>query len=104
MKLRTPNEFSFVFNYKKKITSPHLFIHFCQNDLGVYQLSFIVSKKSESLAVKRNYMRRSIREIIKNQLSKPFSFDMIIRVRKSFYKDSFDDLNQEIKTLIASIK
>ena len=49
-------------------------------------------------------MRRSIREIIKNQLSKPFSFDMIIRVRKSFYKDSFEDLNQEIKTLIASIK
>jgi len=29
---------------------------------------------------------------------------MIIRVRKSFYKDSFEDLNQEIKTLIASIK
>jgi ribonuclease P protein component len=104
LKLRTPNEFSFVFNYKKKITSPHLFIHFCPNDLGVYRLGFIVSKKSESLAVKRNYMRRSIREIIKNQLSKPFSFDMIIRVRKSFYKDSFDDLNQEIKTLIASIK
>ena len=104
MKLRTPNEFSFVFNYKKKITSPHLFIHFCPNVLGDYRLGFIVSKKSESLAVKRNYMRRSIREIIKNQLSKPFSFDMIIRVRKSFYKDSFDDLNQEIKTLIASIK
>ena len=104
MKLRTSDEFSFVFNYRKKITSPHLFIHYCPNDQDNYRLGFIVSKKSELLAVKRNYMRRSIREIIKNQLLSSFPFDMIIRVRKSFYKESFDDVNKEIKTLIASIK
>ena len=104
MKLRTADEFSFVFNYKKKISSPHFFIHYCPNDLGNYRLGFIVSKKSESLAVKRNYMRRSIREIIKLQLLRPFPFDMIIRVRKTFYKNSFHDVTKEIKALITSIK
>lgn len=104
MKLRTADEFSFVFNYKKKISSPHLFIHYCPNHLGNYRLGFIVSKKTESLAVKRNYMRRSIREIIKLQILRPFPFDMIIRVRKTFYRDSFHDVTNEIKTLINSIK
>jgi ribonuclease P protein component len=89
---------------KKKISSPHLFIHYCPNDLGNYRLGFIVSKKTESLAVKRNYMRRSIREIIKLQLLRPLPFDMIIRVRKTFYRDSFHDITNEIKMLITSIK
>jgi len=104
LKLRTADEFSFVFNYKKKIISSHLFIHYRPNDESHYRLGFIVAKKIETLAVKRNYMRRAIREIIKLQLLKPFSFDIIIRVRKSFYKDSFDDLTDEIKKLLLSIK
>ncbi len=49
-------------------------------------------------------MRRSIREIIKLQLLRPLPFDMIIRVRKTFYRDSFHDVTNEIKMLITSIK
>jgi len=66
-------------------------------------LGYVVSNKIEKLSVRRNYMRRSIGEIFRNQITFKASFDIVIRVHKTFYKENFKQIENEIKNLIKSL-
>jgi len=104
MKLINADDFSSVFNYRKRLSSSHLYIHYCPNNFRYYRLGFVVAKKIEKLAVKRNYMRRSLREVIKQHFPKIVAFDIVVRVHNSFYKDAFHEIENEIKLLLLNIK
>ena len=103
-KLLNSDDFSSVFNFKKRLNSSHFFFHLAPNHLGHYRLGFVIGKKMEKNAVKRNYMRRSIREVLKSLLSKNFSFDIVVRVQKSFYRSEFSKIKSELELLIGRIE
>ena len=91
MKLVNSIEFTAVFNHKKRLSSKNLFLYYRPNAMGKNRLGFVVPKRIEKLAVRRNYMRRSLREIFKNifKSNDHYSFDFIVSIKKTFYKDDF---------------
>jgi len=44
-----------------------------------------------------------IRQIIREQITIQASFDIVIRVHKTFYKENFKQIENEIKSLIKSL-
>lgn len=77
-----------------------MFIHHAPNLLNHHRVGFVIGKKTEKRAVRRNYMRRSIREVLKIILPPSFSFDIVIRVHKTFYRNDFNQMRSELEELI----
>jgi ribonuclease P protein component len=48
-------------------------------------------------------MRRTIREVLKELLPQNFSFDIVIRVHKSFYRNDFNQIKLEVEGLIGRL-
>ena len=49
-------------------------------------------------------MRRSIREILKDLLPQNFSFDIVVRVHKSFYRNESSQIKSELELLIGRVE
>ena len=103
-KLLNADDFSSVFSFRKRLNPPHLFFHLAPNLLGHHRLGFVIGKKIEKRAIRRNYMRRSIREMLKDLLPQNFSFDIVVRVQKSFYRNEFSQIKSELQLLIGRTK
>ena len=103
LKLRNAEDFSAVFNFRKRLSSPHIYFHYAPNTKSHPRLGFIVSNKTEKLSVRRNYMRRLLREILKDKLSYNISFDIVIRVHKAFYKENYKQIEGEVVGLIKAL-
>ena len=67
------------------------------------RLGFIISNKIEKLSVRRNYMRRLLREILKQQLSAEAPFDIIVRVHKAFSRKNINQIDNEVRNLIKGL-
>lgn len=103
-KLIKADEFSSVFNFRKRYTTQYVVIHYQPNDLNQSRLGLVASKKVAKSAVVRNYMRRVIRECFRqNPLVHTLSYDFVIRINKPFnpaqFKQVNDDFNQCIFVL-----
>ncbi|EAR62568.1 ribonuclease P protein component [Neptuniibacter caesariensis] len=83
LRLLTGRDFQFVFDDAQlKVPDQPLLILARPNNLGQPRLGFVISKKNVRQAVKRNRVRRIIRESFRlNQHSLP-SVDIIILARK----------------------
>ena len=85
------------------MSSFHLYFHYAPNKKSQLRIGFVISTKIEKLSVKRNYMRRLLRELLKQQLSFNAPLDIVVRVRKTFSKDNFKKVEDEIKIMIKSL-
>ncbi len=102
-KLIKTDEFSSVFNFRKRITAKFLAVHYQPNSLGHARLGLVVGKKIAKRAVHRNYMRRVLREFFRTQQHKISAVDLVVRVQKKFEKQDFVHIKQEFDGLIAKI-
>jgi ribonuclease P protein component len=102
-KIVKTDDFSSVFNLRKRIASPHLVMRYKPNDLNRPRLGLIVGKKTAKLAVWRNYMKRVLRELFRiNQHQLP-ALDLVIQVQKPFEKADFLQIKQEFEQLILKL-
>ena len=102
-KIVKTDDFSSVFNLRKRIASQHLVMRFRLNVANVPRLGLIVSKKTAKLAVQRNYMRRVLRELFRlNQQQLPI-IDLVIQVQKPFKKPEFMLIKQEFEILLSKL-
>ena len=102
-KLVKTDEFSSVFNFRKRISSQHLVIHYQPNTKQHARLGLVVGKKIAKSAVSRNYMRRVLREFFRLNQHEITHVDLVIRVQKKFgrvdfiqIKDQFDGLMNKL--------
>ena len=102
-KLCNSEDFTTVFNFRKRLSSPHIYFHYSPNSKSYPRLGFVISTKIEKLSVRRNYMRRLLREILKQELSLETSLDIVVRVHKTFSKENLRQINIEIKNLIKGL-
>ncbi len=102
-KLIKTDEFSSVFNFRKRISARFLVVHYQPNTLAHARLGLVVGKKIAKLAVDRNYMRRVLREFFRVQQHTINHVDLVIRVQKKFEKEDFVQVKQEFVTLIAKV-
>lgn len=102
-KLIKTDEFSSVFNFRKRISAKYLAVHYQPNQIGNARLGLVVGKKVAKRAVDRNYMRRVLREFFRIQQYEINHVDLVIRVQKKFEKEEFIQIKQEFDTLIAKV-
>ena len=102
-KLIKTDEFSSVFNFRKRITAKFLAVHYQPNTLAFARLGLVVGKKIAKRAVHRNYMRRVLREFFRTQQHTISAMDLVVRVQKKFEKQDFMQIKQEFDGLIAKI-
>ena len=97
------DDFSSVFNLRKRIASRHLVMRYRLNEANMPRLGLIVSKKTAKSAVQRNYMRRVLRELFRlNQPQLPI-IDLVIQVQKPFNKPEFTLIKQEFEILLLKL-
>jgi ribonuclease P protein component len=97
------DDFSSVFNLRKRIASQHLVMRYRPNEAKLTRLGLIVSKKTAKLAVQRNYMRRVLRELFRlNQQQLP-AIDLVIQVQKAFDLPNFVQIKQEFESLLLKL-
>ena len=98
-KLVKTDDFSSVFNLRKRIANRYLVMRYRPNDKKVARLGLIVAKKTAKLAVQRNYMRRVLRELFRlNQHQLP-AMDVVVQVQKVFEKPDFIEVKQAFNDL-----
>ena len=81
-------EFAYIYKKGIKIYSDNFIIIFTPNNDLFSKFGIVISTKTEKLAVRRNQMRRQIKNIIEknlNEITKNKNF--IIIIKKSFYQD-----------------
>lgn len=102
-KLIKTDEFSSVFNFRKRISARFLVVHYQPNTTTHARLGLVVGKKIAKLAVDRNYMRRVLREFFRVQQHTINQVDLVIRVQKKFEKQDFIQIKQEFDALLAKV-
>ena len=102
-KLIKTDEFSSVFNFRKRIGAKFLAIHYQPNGQEYARLGLVVGKKVAKLAVHRNYMRRVLRELFRIRQHEINQVDLVVRVQNKFDRTDFDLITQEFNALITKI-
>jgi ribonuclease P protein component len=102
-KLIKTDEFSSVFNFRKRIFAQYLAVHYQPNTLGHARLGLVVGKKVAKSSVQRNYMRRVLREFFRLRQRAINPLDLVVRVQKKFNKKDFLSVEQEFDALIKKI-
>ncbi len=97
------DDFSSVFNFRKRINTPYLAMHYQPNAHQRARLGLVVSKKIAKLAVSRNYMRRVLRELFRLKQHEICHVDLIIRVQKKYSNRDFKQIKQEFDMLIVKL-
>jgi ribonuclease P protein component len=104
-KLKKTDEFSFVFSFRKRFYGEWLFANIMPNQQDHHRYGLVVSKKVAKLAVKRNYMKRVLRELLRAQSSPVASgFDVVLQVRKAFQHEDFPAIQRDLSQLLTRLK
>ena len=98
-KLVKTDDFSSVFNLRKRIANKHLVMRYRPNDKNGARLGLIVAKKIVKLAAQRNYMRRVLRELFRLKQHELPAVDVVIQVQKVFKKPDFIEVKQAFNDL-----
>ena len=101
-RLRRRSEFSALFQTGKRIHSEYLTVILCKNTSGMRRIGLVVGKKVEKAAVRRNRMKRLLREFFRlNKHRLPASQDILIVARKNFSSMKYQDLCRELEKVLA---
>jgi ribonuclease P protein component len=102
--IRKTDEFSSVFSFRKRFSTDFLVVHYQPNAAFETKVGFVVAKKVAKLAVDRNYMRRVLRELCRQELHVLTGVNIVIQVRKPFKNRDFLLLKQELAMLFDKIQ
>lgn len=102
--IRKTDEFSSVFSFRKRFSTAFLVIHYKPEDALETKVGFVVAKKVAKLAVDRNYMRRVLRELCRQELHLLSGVNIVIQVKKPFKNSHFLILKQELVMLFDKIQ
>lgn len=99
IKLTKTDEFSSVFDFRRRISTEHLVVHFRPNQFGYARLGLVAAKKVAKTAVARNYMRRVLRTFFQMHQSSLPACDLVFQVRKKFGRAEFANIQQQFNYL-----
>ncbi|WP_256207882.1 ribonuclease P protein component [Nitrosomonas sp. Nm166] len=100
-------EFSAVINFKYRASGNLIQVYAKPNDLLYARIGLIVSKRIEPHAVKRNWIKRILRETFRKSQHNDAHFkkmDWVIRVRRSVTKNDSTQLVAETQLLMVQLQ
>ncbi len=94
-RLKKEKDFDRVFKEGKGVVSDEVVIKFIKNDLNNNRFGFIVSKKVSKKAVRRNRIKRVLREQVRSIIQDmSVGWDIIIIARPKISENKSSDINQ----------
>lgn len=99
-RLSLKRDFKNVFDTGKNSSIPEITLKYCQNNLNHPRLAIIISSKVSKSAVKRNQLRRRIREILRKKLDLNTKHDLIFITRPEILNRKFPELQIIIERLL----
>ncbi len=94
-RLKKEKDFDRVFKEGKGVVSDEVVIKFIKNDLNNNRFGFIVSKKVSKKAVRRNRIKRVLREQVRSIIQDmSVGWDVIIIARPKISENKSSDINQ----------
>lgn len=104
-KLKKTDEFSSVFSFRKRFYGEWLFANIMPNQQNHHRYGLVVSKKVSKLAVRRNYMKRVLRELLRVQTPVTINgYDVVLQVRKAFRQGDFHAVERDLSLLMARLR
>lgn len=100
LKIKKTDDFSSVFNFRKRISGQFLVIHYMPNTLEHARVGLIVGKKTARRSVDRNYMKRVLRELFRHEQSALGGVDILVRPQKPYTHENFVQIKAEFLQLI----
>jgi ribonuclease P protein component len=101
-RIRKGSDFSAIFQSGKRIHSEYLTVIVCKNTSGMRRIGLVVGKKVGKTAVRRNRMKRLLREFFRlNKHRLPASQDILTVARKDFSSMKCQDLCRELEKVLA---
>lgn len=103
-KITKKEDFNLIYKNGKVFQSDYLKVFVLPNKLALSRFSVIVSKNVSSKAVERNSIKRKIKNIIlKLEIQKKSSLDIIIKTHKGIENIKKRDLLEKFKRLLSII-
>jgi ribonuclease P protein component len=100
--LRRPSDFKRVYERRRSVSDPWLIVYGCENGLPYLRLGLSVSRKVGS-AVKRNRMRRLLREAFRlTRADMPGGLDLVLIPRKPD-EPHLEDLKKSLPNLVGAL-
>lgn len=94
--LRKGNDFKEVFNNGYRCHTEHFTILYKNNSYGISRLGVIVGKGVFASAVKRNSLKRLVREVYRQNNDLFNSFDIVIKADKKEQSLNYHSIKKEI--------
>ncbi|MCL4135411.1 UNVERIFIED_CONTAM: hypothetical protein GTU68_033127 [Idotea baltica] len=96
-RIKKAKEFQYIQKFGTKLFSKQFLLIYTENNLEHSRLGLVVSKKVSKRAVKRNFIKRRLKEIFRlsqNEFIKPI--DLVIIARKESLNLSYDEFERQI--------
>ena len=103
-KIKSSRDFRNIFSEGTKIHSANFILYVKLNSLGFPRLGVSVGKKASSSSVRRNRMKRVLREVFRKNKSAFSSNDVVFVVKNDVSDKKSSELRSEIKKLASRIK
>lgn len=105
-RLHKATEFTAVINFKCQISGDLIQIYMKPNEFEYARLGLIVSKRIERFAVKRNKIKRILRDVFrKNRFNdQAIKMDWVIRLRRPVPRSELKKLASETQLLMLQIQ
>lgn len=103
-KIKTSRDFRNILSEGTKTHSQNFILYAKPNPLGFPRLGVSVGKKASASAVKRNRMKRVLREVFRRNKPAFSSSDVVFVIKNDVSGKKFSELYSEIKKLAAHIK
>src|SRR3989344_5775576 len=99
-RLTHERDFSLVYKHSKPISSSHLKLYSLPQNQNQSRFGFVVSKKQVKTIVERNRIKRRLRAVISQKLSKLKSgYSVIIQVKNNARTMTTSELKAELEQL-----
>ncbi len=102
LKIRKTSDYEEIFGSSKRLRSKHFDILYVKNKLGYSRAGLVVGKKNVRSAVKRNRIKRVVREVFRNNKSLFDSFDVVFLAKKDSDTLNYSNVKQEFEEIIRS--
>lgn len=98
-RIRTQSQYQQVFTHKKRIFSPLFILYHVPSDRDAARLGVIVSKRNVRFAVKRNLIKRLVRETFRTRMSAVKGRDFVLIARHTAQAATRNEIHSCLKKL-----
>lgn len=104
LKIKTSRDFRNILAKGTKTHSENFILYTRPNSLGFPRLGVSVGKKASASSVRRNRMKRVLREVFRQNKASFSSNDIVFVIKNDVSDKKFSELYSEIKKLAGRIK